>query len=488
MSPTTRTLNGGSVALAPSTVERLRSNLRGELLTPDSPGYDEARSIWNAMIDRRPALIARCEEAEDVARAVRFAREHKLLVAVRGGGHNIAGNAVCEGGLMIDLSPMKGVRVDPERRAARVEPGCTLADVDRETQAFDLATPVGINSTTGIAGLTLGGGFGWLSRKHGMTIDNLLSADVVTADGEIVRASEDENPDLFWGLRGGGGNFGVVTAFEFRLHPVGPEVLSGLVVHPFEDAAEVLRFYRDFVPGLPEETAVWVVMRKAPPLPFLPEAWHGREVVVLAAFHGGDRAEGERVLEPLRRFGRPIADVIGPHPYAGWQQAFDPLLTPGARNYWKSHDFLELSDGLLDVLIGYAGQLPSAQCEIFLGQVGGAINRGAPEATAYPHREAEFIMNVHARWEEPGEDDACIAWARGVFGESAPHATGGVYVNFLTGEETERIRAAYGPNYDRLAALKGRYDPENLFRMNQNIRPSGTASAGPDPASVPLPG
>jgi FAD/FMN-containing dehydrogenase len=478
MSLSTHTLDRGSTLLEPGALEPLRSRLGENLLTPRSAGYDEARSVWNAMIDRHPALIARCRSRDDVAEAVRFASEHDLLTAVRGGGHNIAGSGVCEGGIVIDLSPMKGVQVDPARRTARVEAGCTLADVDRETQAHGLATPLGINSTTGVAGLTLGGGFGWLSRKHGMTIDNLLAAEVVLASGEAVRASQEENPDLFWGIRGGGGNFGVVTSFELQLHPAGPEILSGLIVHPFEDAEEVLCFHRDFVAGLPDEAGVWVVMRKAPPLPFLPQEWHGREVVVLAAFFAGEMREGERVLEPLRRFGRPVADVVGPHPYAGWQQVFDPLLTPGARNYWKSHDFLSLSDGLVRTLTGAASRLPSPQCEIFIAQVGGAMKGVDPAATAYPHRDAEFIMNVHARWEDPAGDAACTGWARDVFRDSAPYATGGVYVNFIPQDETDRVRAAYGPNYDRLAALKSRYDPANLFRMNQNIPPGVVASAG----------
>jgi FAD/FMN-containing dehydrogenase len=486
MSLTLRTLDGSFLQLEPRALDRLRSEVHG-VVTPESQGYEQARSIWNAMIDRHPALVVRCQNRDDVARAVRFAHDHRLLLTVRGGGHNIAGNAVCEGGLMIDLSPMKGIRVDAARRTARVEPGCTLAELDRETQAHGLAVPLGINSTTGVAGLTLGGGFGWLSRLHGMTVDNLLSAEVVTAGGRIVRASESENPDLFWGIRGGGGNFGVVTSFEFQLHPVGPEILSGLVVHPFDDAAAVLRYHRDFVATLPDETSVWVVMRKAPPLPFIPTEWHGREVVVLAAFHAGDREIGERRLEPLRRFGRPIADVIGPHPYVGWQQAFDPLLTPGARNYWKSHDFIELNDALLDTLAGYAARLPSPQCEVFVGQVGGAMNRVPAGATAYPHRDAEFIMNVHGRWDDPADDAACTTWARDLFRDAAPYATGGVYVNFMPADETERIRGAYGDNYDRLVALKDRYDPTNLFRMNQNIPPSDAGARGEEDSPVPSP-
>ena len=471
--PTTvLTLDGNRTQLSPDVVDRLAAGLRGELLTPDSPGYHQARAVWNAMIDCRPGLIARCAGEADVIQAVNFARAHELLVAVRGGGHNIAGTGVCDEGLQIDLSPMRSVHIDPEARVAQVEPGCTLADFDHDAQVFELATPLGVNSTTGVAGLTLGGGFGWLSRKHGMTIDNLKSAEVVIADGRVVQASEESHPDLFWALRGGGGNFGVVTSFTFRLHPVGPTVLSGLIVHPLGDAAKLLRFYRDFAARLPDETSVWVVLRKAPPLPFLPSEWHGKEVVVFAAFHAGDLAEGERILEPLRRFGEPIADVIGPHPYAGWQQAFDPLLEPGVRNYWKSHDFERLSDEVLDTLTDFAGRLPSAMTEIFLGQVGGQMARVPPEATAYPARDVSFIMNVHGRWETPAEDERVIDWARACFRATAPFATGQAYMNFLTADEGERIRAAYGPNYDRLVEVKSEYDPGNLFRMNQNIRPA----------------
>ena len=472
---TIHTLSGGRAPVAGGTLESLRASLKGSLLAPGDAGYDEARSVWNGMIDRRPGLIARCADAADVQHAVRFAAAHDLLLSIKGGGHNIAGSAVCDGGLMIDLSDMRRVEVDAAARTARVEPGCTLADVDAETQKSGLATPLGINSTTGIAGLTLGGGFGWLSRKHGMTVDNLRAVEVVIATGELLRASEDENPDLFWALRGGGGNFGVVTAFELQLHPVGPEVLSGLVVHPFDDAPAVLRYWRDFTASAPDDLAVWVVLRKAPPLPFLPEAWHGREVVVLAAFHAGDMAEGERLLKPLRDFGNPIADVIGPHPYAGWQQAFDPLLEPGARNYWKSHDFTELDDALLDTVVEHVGRLPSPHTEVFLGQLGGAVNRVAPDAMAYAHRDVRYIMNVHGRWEDPVQDEAGVGWARELFDAATPYAKGSVYVNFMTSDEGARVSQAYGPNYARLAELKRRYDPDNRFRMNQNIRPASEA-------------
>lgn len=462
---------GKDAVLEEAAVEEFKSSLRGELLLAGDSGYDEARALWNAMIDRRPALIARCAGVADVIRSVNLARDHGLLVSVRGGGHNIAGKAASDGGLMIDLSPMNEVRVDPAARTARVGPGATLGDVDHETQAFGLATPLGINSTTGIAGLTLGGGFGWLSRKYGFTVDNLLAADVVTANGELVTASETDNSDLFWGIRGGGGNFGIVTSFQFQLHPVGPEVLSGLIVYRFEDAGNVLRHYRSFVAQAPDDLSCWAVLRKAPPLPFLPEEVHGTEVLIIAVLHAGDMKEGERLLRSLREYGDPIADVVMPHPYAGFQQAFDPLLTPGARNYWKSHNFSELSDGAIETILEYVGRLPTPHCEIFVAQLGGAASRIAADATAYPHRDAAFVLNVHTRWEDAAQDEECIAWAREFADATTPLATGGVYVNFIS-EGEERVRAAYGANYDRLVELKNRYDPTNLFSLNQNIKPT----------------
>ncbi len=445
--------------------------MNGAVLRPASDGYDEARTIWNAMIDRRPSLIARCESTADVKHAVDFARDHALVLSIRGGGHNIAGNAVCDDGLMIDLSRMNSVRVDPEARTAAVGPGATLGDVDRATQQHGLATPTGINSTTGIAGLTLGGGFGWLSRKHGLTADNLIGAEVVTADGNIVRASAEEHPDLFWALRGGGGNFGVVTEFVFRVHDVGPELLSGLVVYPLEQAKEALRRYREIAAGFADDTAVWCVLRLAPPLPFLPEEVHGKPVIVFALCHAGDPDDGRRAVEPIRHLGTPYGEHIGVQPFTAWQQAFDPLLAPGARNYWKSHNFTELTDGTIDLLVRYASEVPSPHCEIFIGQLGGQINRVAPESTAYSHRDAEFVVNVHGRWETAAEDDRGMGWARDFYNDAAPFATGGVYVNFMTAEETERVGAAYGSNWDRLVEIKRRYDPDNLFSMNQNISP-----------------
>ena len=452
-------------------IDEFKSQFQGQVLVPGDAAYDEVRQIWNAMIDRKPGLIARCTSAEHVVQAVRFASKHNVLVSIRGGGHNIAGNAVCDGGLMIDMSLMKGVQVDPAARRASVEPGCTLADVDAATQAHGLATPLGINSTTGVAGLTLGGGFGWLSRKYGMTVDNLLSADVVTADGRQVRASEQENEDLFWGLRGGGGNFGVVTRFEFQLHPVGPEVLSGLIVYPFAQAKSVLQQFARFTESMPDELNVWTVTRKAPPLPFLPESVHGQEIVALALCHAGDPKQGEKLIEPLRGFGTPHGEHVGVQPFTAWQQAFDPLLAKGSRNYWKSHNFARLSDEAIDVIVEYAGKLPSPQCEIFIGTIGAQTTRVAPDAMAYASRDAHYVMNVHGRWESPDEDARCVAWAREFFAKSKPYASAGAYINFLTQDEADRIAFAYGPSYDRLVALKKKYDPGNLFRMNQNIKP-----------------
>lgn len=453
-------------------IDAFKGKFRGEVVSPGDEAYDDARKIWNAMIDKRPALIVRCTTTSDVVLAVNFARDNGLLLAVRGGGHNIAGSAMCDDGIVIDLSQMKAASVDPAARRVTIAGGATLADLDASTQSHGLATPLGINSTTGVAGLTLGGGFGWLSRKHGMTIDNLESAEVVTAAGEVVRASNTEHPDLFWALRGGSGNFGVVTHFEFRLHPVGPDVLSGLIVYPISAAKSVLRQYREFLAQAPDALSVWAVLRQAPPLPFLPEEVHGTGMIALALLYAGDPKLGEPLIDPLREFGTPLGEHVGVQPYIAWQQAFDPLLTPGARNYWKSHNFSTLQDGLFDAVIESIENLPSPQCEIFFGAIGGATTRPAPESAAYAHRDAQFVMNVHGRWQEKADDQRCIGWAREFFKASAPFASGGVYVNFLTADEGDRVRSAYGPNYDRLAQVKRTYDPDNLFRTNQNIQPA----------------
>ena len=463
---------GGMIGIADEPIAALRAALRGSLLLPADAGYDLSRTLWNGMIDRRPAAIVRAAGAADVIQAVNFAREHRLLMAVKGGGHNIAGKAACDGGLMIDLSGMKSVRVDPAARLARVEPGALLSDFDRETQAFGLSTPTGINSTTGMAGLTLGGGFGWQSRKHGLTIDNLNAVDVVLASGELVQANASQNADLFWAVRGGGGNFGVVTSFEYRLHPLGTEVLAGLIVYPLAQAKQVFDGYRKFTATASDEMTVWMILRKAPPLPFLPQDVHGKEVAVIAFCWIGELGRGEELATPLRRLGEPAGEHVGPMPFAGWQTAFDPLLQPGARNYWKSHDFKVLNTDVEHILCDAIVRLPSDECEAFIGQLGGQINRVDVGATPYPHRDAEFVVNVHTRWRDASDDRQCIDWARALFDALAPHATGGVYVNFMPEDEMQRVAAgAYGPNYARLAALKAKYDPANLFSENQNIRP-----------------
>jgi FAD/FMN-containing dehydrogenase len=451
--------------------EELKGTIKGTVLVPNDPDYEEARQIWNAMIDRRPAAIVQCAQADDVSSVIRFARKNGFELSIRGAGHNIAGNALCDNGITVDFSRMKNVRVDAGKKRVYVEPGATLADLDGATQAHGLAVPVGINSTTGIAGLTLGGGFGWLTRKYGMTIDNLVSVDMVTAEGKKIRASENENSDLFWAIRGGGGNFGVVTQFEFRLFPVGQEIVAGLIVFPFAEAKQVLTKYRQFVASAPEDLNVWVVLRKAPPLPFLPESVHGKEVVVLPIFYSGAVADAEKFIAPLRAFGEAHGEHIGAQPYVAWQKAFDPLLTPGARNYWKSHNFTELPDGALNSIIEFAGKLPSLQCEIFIGLIAGAPNRVAANAMAYGNRDANFVLNVHGRWDETNDDQKCIAWAREFFKASAPYASAGAYVNFMTADEGDRVAAAYGSNYDRLLEIKRRYDPENVFHLNQNIKP-----------------
>jgi FAD/FMN-containing dehydrogenase len=448
-----------------------RQGMQGAVLDQRSSGYDEARRIWNAMIDRRPALIAQCATAADVARAIGFARDNKLKVTVRGGGHNIAGSAVCDDGLMIDLSPMKSVRVDASSKRAWIEPGATLADVDRETQAFRLALPTGVNSTTGISGLTLGGGFGWLTRKYGLTIDSLLSADVVTADGALLRASAADNEELFWALRGGGGNFGVVTAFEFQLSTLAPQVFSGLVVHPLANAEAVLKQFRGLVETAPDELSSLAVMRRAPPLPFLPVEWHGKEVLVLAMCYCGDMQAAEQATAGLCSIGTPLALAVGPNTFLDWQQTFDPLLTPGARNYWKSHDLIDLSDGAIESLVMAIGRLPGPECEVFIAHIGGAASRVSADATAFPQRTSHFVMNIHARWREPAMDQACIGWARRLFDEIGPHAAGTAYVNFMPSDEGSRVESAYGTNYVRLAAAKQKYDPQNVFSMNANIKP-----------------
>lgn len=444
--------------------------MSGTVLRPGDDDYEGARAVWNAMIDRRPALIARCQAVDDVVRSIRFARERDYPIAVRGGGHNIAGNAVCDGGLVVDLSPMNAIEVDPARRRARVGAGATWGEVDEATQAHGLATPSGVVSTTGVAGLTLGGGFGRLSRLLGLAADNLVAAEVVTANGAVVRASERDNPELFWGLRGGGGNFGVATEFEFALHPVGPEVLFGVVVYPLEQAPSVLRHYRDFARAAPRSASIWLDCITAPPMPVLPEAMHGRPVVIVAPFYAGNPDAGEELLRPLRELGQPVGDAVERQPYTETQKAVDVLFEAGYRNYWRSHNFRELPDAALEVIADYSARFPTAYSDVLISHVGGAINDAAADDTAYAHRDAEFIVTPGARWTDPAADRDCIEWVRACSDALAAHSTGGTYVNFVT-EDTGSERRAYGRNYGRLAELKARYDPANVFRMNQNVQP-----------------
>jgi FAD/FMN-containing dehydrogenase len=456
-------------------VERLRPGVRGPVILPVDPGYDAARAIWNGAIDRRPACIARCTGVADVVAAVGFARERDLLVAVRSGGHGVGGHALCDGGLVIDLSPMKGIRVDPATRTARAEAGVLWGELDRETQLFGLATVGGIVTHTGIAGLTLGGGIGWLMRKHGATVDNLLSADVVTAQGEIVTASGEENPDLFWAIRGGGGNFGIVTSFEYRLHPVGPIVLAGPVFHPLEDAPEVLRFYREFIAAAPDELTTIFDLSVAPPLPFLPEAVHGKPIVMVGACYAGSPDEGAEIVRPLKQFGRPIVDLLQPKPYTALQSMFDPLVPHGWHRYWKSVELPPLTDDAIDTLVEHASAFTSPKSYCIVFQLGGALARVGEDETAYSQRDAAHNVNINAVWtEDDVEGERHVAWAREFFSAMQPHAVGRVYLNFLGDEGADRVRQAYGARqYERLAGLKRTYDPTNLFRMNQNISPTG---------------
>lgn len=473
--------------LESSVIADLRTRLRGQLLQPDDAGYGDARQIWNAMIDKWPAAIVRCADTADVRASVVFARDHGLALAVRGGGHNIAGNALCDQGIVVDLSGMRAVHVNVAAQRANVQGGATLADFDHEAQSFGLATPLGINSTTGVGGLTLGGGFGWLSRKYGLTADNLTAASIVTADGTLLHTSAGEHPDLFWAIRGGGGNFGIVTMFEFALHPVGPAVTAGLVVFPFDQAKQVLTRYRDLSLALDDDVSVWAVLRRAPPLPFLPPEMHGKEVVVMLFFSPLAPEAVQSELDAVRGFGQPCGEHTGAMPYQAWQQIFDALLAAGARNYWKSHNFVELSDRAIDTLIQHTAALPSPECEIFIGLLGGKINRSAPDAIAYPHREAVYVLNVHTRWTEASDDQRCVGWARQLFAATAPYATGSVYINFLTDDEGSRIADAYGANYARLKAIKGKYDPDNLFKQNQNIPPTVLEErTGVQPAGVTM--
>jgi FAD/FMN-containing dehydrogenase len=471
---TTRTSTGVGPAGGASTA-LVPDGFHGRLIHPDHADYDTARALWNGAIDRRPRLIAQCIGTADVVAAVRFARDQDLEIAIRGGGHNVAGTAVCDNGIVIDLSAMRGVRVDPAGRRAWVQGGALWGDVDHETQAHGLATTGGIVSHTGVAGLTLGGGIGWLMRKHGLTVDNLLAVDVVTADGERLRASEDEHPDLFWALRGGGGNFGVVTSFEFRLHALGPTVLAGPILWDASDAGEVLRIYGDFVSDAPDELGTVVRFGAAPPLPVIPADLHWRPVVMVGTCYAGPVEEGERRLRPLRASRAPLLDLIGPTPYVGFQSAIDSTVVHGWNYYWKSSHLPELRDDLVEVMVEHAFSSSSPRSYVAMFHLKGAVSRVAGDATAYGNRQASHAITLDAVW-RPGEDfgDRDTAWAREFFAALGRFREG-VYVNFLGGDENpNRVREAYGDSvYHRLVDVKTTYDPENIFHHNQNIPPRG---------------
>jgi len=467
--------DGAGIVLEASVIEEFKTNLRGALVKEGDSDYDVVRQVWNGLIDRRPAIMVRCSGVADVIESVNFARTHRLLLSIRGGGHNVAGTAVCNGGMVIDLSQMKGIFVDPQKRTARAQGGVTWAELDRETQVFGLAAPGGVVSTTGIAGLTLGGGVGHLRSKYGMSCDNLLSVDIVTADGNSLTASKTENSDLFWALRGGGGNFGVVTSFEFQLHPVGPTVFLCAPWYPAEIAKDVIRFWRDFCKTAPDELSVSIVFWSIPPAPDFPEEMHGKNIIIPTAVFCGSIEEGERVVKPLRELGTPLADLSGPMPYTMLQTAFDAFF-PKAEllYYFKSLQLKNFDDEVIEAIVPRAINRPSPKTMVPIWYFGGAMSRVGATETAYGDRSSLFLLSIDTVWDDPEETEKNLSWARQFWTDIKSYSTGAVFINFPGfGEEKEdMVRAAYGVNYERLVALKNKYDPANLFRMNQNIKPT----------------
>ena len=469
---TANTAQTGGMALEGKALGDLKNGLKGELILPGAPGYDESRSVWNAMFDRRPAAIVRPVGVPDVATGVRFARERGLPLSVKGGGHNIAGLAVADGALMLDLSLMRRVSVDPAARTARVEAGCVLGDVDRETQAHGLAAVLGFVSATGVAGLTLGGGFGYLTRQFGWTSDNVLSLDMVTADARTVHASAQENPDLFWGLRGGGGNFGVVTQFEFKLHPVGPEVTGGLIAWRGEEAPRVLEMYRTLIKQAEPRLTIGAILRLAPPAPWLPKEIHGKPIVALLIFHSGPPDEAERQLAAVKGFGSPVGDIVQRRSYVSQQSILDATQPKGRRNYWKSEYLPGVEPQTLAKAVEHAARMASPYSVIVLFPIDGALDRLPDDHSAMGNREAAIVLNIAASWDKADDDKANMEWVRAAWRDMRGFSTGGVYVNFLAEDEgVDRIRAAYGKNFDRLVEVKTKWDPANLFRVNKNITP-----------------
>jgi FAD/FMN-containing dehydrogenase len=468
-----KTIDGRDVDLKQEALDGLRARLSGPLVLPGDAGYDESRSLWNAMIDRRPAAVVRCRGVADVIECVRFARDNDLLLCIKGGGHNIAGLAAADGALMLDMSLMRGVWVDPRKKLARAQAGCLLGDVDRETQVHGLAAVLGFVSLTGIAGLTLGGGFGYLTRRWGWTADNVVGMDVVTADARLVRAGSDENADLFWGLRGGGGNFGVVTGIDYALYPVGPEIVGGIVAWPASEAPGVLELYRTLAEQAPPELTLVAIMRPAPPAPWLPKESHGKPLVALLACHSGPAEEGERAVAPIKSFGEPIGDVLVRRPYAQVQSLLDATQPKGRRYYWKSEYLPRIEPALCEKAIEQAAKIRSPHSAVILFQIEGALNRLNEDYSPAGNRDARYVLNLAGSWEQPGDDQANIEWARAAWEDMKSFSTGGTYINFLTEDEgSARTEAALGGALDRLANIKARWDPNNVFRTNRNIEPA----------------
>jgi FAD/FMN-containing dehydrogenase len=464
---------GEQATLEGSKIESFRSSLRGNLILPDDAAYDQARKVWNGMIDKRPALIARCAGVEDVIASVHFARDNDLLLSVRGGGHNVAGYAVCDGGLVIDLSDMQEVEVDPEARTVRAEGGALWGKVDRATQQYGLATPGGEVSVTGIAGLTLGGGVGYLRRKHGLSCDNVLSMDVVTADGQLRRANADENPDLYWALRGGGGNFGVVTAFTYRLHPVGPEVVTLSPLYPLDSARRLLSAWRDFARTAPDEATTAFAIWQVPAHTDIPAALSGTPICMLDGMYVGPPDAGEALFRPLRELGDPILDMSARAQYVDLQSSFDEFMPDNGLYYWKSLYLDELSDEAMEAIVSWGERRPNSQILVILRHLGGAISRVDDRATAYGNRGAQYMLSIDGAWIDPKETERNIAWIRAFWDDMQRFSNGGVYLNFPGFGEGGTIlwKASHGANYERLMAVKNKYDPNNLFRVNQNITP-----------------
>jgi len=468
-----KTVDGREIDLNQDTLDGLKMRLRGPVFRPSDAGYEESRTVWNSMIDRRPAAVARCLGVADVMACVQFARANDLLLCIKGGGHNIAGLATADGALMLDLSLMRGVWVDPQSKVAHAQGGCLLGDVDRETQVHGLAAVLGFVSATGIAGLTLGGGFGYLTRRWGWTSDNVVGMDVVTADARLVRASAEENADLFWGLRGGGGNFGVVTGIDYTLYPVGPEVVGGVVAWPASEAPGVLELYRTLAEKAPPELTLVGFMRPAPPAPWLPKDMHGKPIVAILACHSGTPEEGEKAVAPIKSFGKPIGDVLVRRPYAQMQSLLDATQPKGRRYYWKSEYLSRIEPHLCEKVIAHAARIPSPHSAVVLFQIGGALNRLEQGHSAVGNRDARYVLNLAGSWEQAGDDGRNIAWAREAWNDMKSFSTGGTYINFLTEDEgRERIEAALGTGLKRLAEVKGRWDSQNVFRTNRNITPA----------------